>query len=122
MKNDPLETSIEQKFVRIVEADGHLALKVNVAGRRGWPDRLVLLIAGQSFFIEFKRKGKKPRKLQTFIHDKLEALGYVIYRSVDTIEEAAKIYREEKARAEEFYEAISRAQADKATQLSKKEH
>ena len=40
-----------------------LALPIEVRGARGWPDYL-FVYEGRYVWVEFKRAGKKPRKLQ----------------------------------------------------------
>jgi hypothetical protein len=52
--------------------------KLTVPGERGWPDRMILWEGGNVFFIEFKQPGAKPRALQTYIHEKLRALGFQV--------------------------------------------
>ncbi len=45
---------------------------------RGWPDRMIL--SGKDiFFIEFKRKGEKPRRLQEIVHQEIRSRGHRVY-------------------------------------------
>ena len=53
-------------------------LKLTILGFRGWPDRLILWPGGGILFIEFKRPGEKPRKLQEYVHDIIRKLGFEI--------------------------------------------
>lgn len=92
MNKNKLEKIDEDKFVTYVEEDGYLCLKMNVGGRRGWPDRLIMLSKGKMFFIEFKRVGEKPRKLQYRIHDILRVMGYDV-QIFDKFEEAVEYYK-----------------------------
>lgn len=55
-----------------------MTIKLNLRGRRGFPDRLVLWEGGGILFIEFKRKGEEPRKLQEVIHEQLRAMGFIV--------------------------------------------
>jgi|TARA_Y100000310_G_C20558410_1_gene751739 hypothetical protein len=49
------EAEIEAYFVKCVEKDlGGVALKLEVKGRRGWPDRLAILPNGEVDFVELK--------------------------------------------------------------------
>jgi hypothetical protein len=73
-----LEKVSEQKVVDYAVARGCLVLKLNVLGRRGWPDRL-FIFKGKVFFIEFKRAGEKPGKLQEVIHGRLKQHGAMVY-------------------------------------------
>jgi len=93
-----LENKAENKFAKRVEEDDYVALKLNLHGRRGWPDRLVLLTFPHFFFLEFKREGEEARKLQKYIHKILRGLGYGVW-TVDTYEEALEIYERFKKKA-----------------------
>lgn len=53
-------------------------LKLTILGHRGWPDRLILWPGRGILFIEFKRPGEKPRKLQEYVHDIIRKLGFEI--------------------------------------------
>lgn len=50
-----LEVSVEDYLVAGVEKLGGECLKLEVKGRRGWPDRLCVLPGGVHMFIELKR-------------------------------------------------------------------
>lgn len=88
-----LESADERKFVALVESEGNVALKVL---RRGWPDRLIQLEYGYSFYIEFKRKGKKPRKLQEHFQKQIRKKKIHVY-TCDTYAQALEIYEYEKS-------------------------
>ena len=51
------EEKIEKRFVKKVEKLGCRAYKFEVHGKKGAPDRMVLLPIGIIVFIEFKRPG-----------------------------------------------------------------
>lgn len=57
---------------------GYPVIKLNILGRRGWPDRVFLMPAGRSAYIEFKRVDEKARPLQEFIHKQLRELGHAV--------------------------------------------
>ncbi len=71
-----LESSTERSFSEVVENSGYKDVKIRL---KGWPDRLILLNNGYSFYIEFKREGKRPSKLQLYTHKQLRALGFHVY-------------------------------------------
>lgn len=74
-----LEKDIEGDFVKYARKHGYQALKFEVRGRRNHPDRQIFLGWGYSFFIEFKRKGEKPRPGQASRIKKWQKLGYSVY-------------------------------------------
>lgn len=87
------ETIAEQKFVAAVEADGSETRKMNGAGYRHWPDRLVLKKRiRRPLWIEFKKEGKDATKAQRFLFSWLRSLGQEVI-VVDTYDEAWTAYR-----------------------------
>lgn len=46
---------------------------------KGLPDRMVLCQGGYVGFAEIKTTGKKPTKIQTYIHEELRALGFKVF-------------------------------------------
>lgn len=52
---------------------------------KGLPDRLILCRGGYVGFAEIKTTGKKPTKIQLYIHDKLRNLGFEVF-VIDDIE------------------------------------
>jgi Holliday junction resolvase len=58
------ESVIERELVARVKAAGGFCLKVTVLGRRGFPDRLVILPGGKVCLVELKR----PRGSRISIH------------------------------------------------------
>lgn len=52
---------------------------------KGLPDRIILCKGGYVGFAEIKTTGKKPTKIQTYIHGKLRALGFPVF-VIDDIE------------------------------------
>jgi len=75
-----LEKKHEDDFVNYALYEFNiLALKMEIRGRRNYPDRQVLCGDGYIFFIEFKREGEKPNKGQLSRHKKLRARGYRVY-------------------------------------------
>jgi hypothetical protein len=73
-----LEKAIERRFVQNMKRLGIVALKLNLSGNVGWPDRMILLPGGRPLFIEFKVATSAPRKIQRNRHKKLKDLGYEI--------------------------------------------
>ena len=81
-----LEKEIEKYFKAKIEDNNGMCIKLT--SMVGLPDRLILLPVGRIFFVEFKQKGKKPRKVQSFIHRRLK--DYVI----DNKEKMEEVFKE----------------------------
>lgn len=80
MKEIESEKQLERSLKSTVELTMRgLCLKLLSQHMIGLPDRLCLLPGGKAFFVEVKTTGKKPRKIQEFIHNKLRALGFQVY-------------------------------------------
>lgn len=89
---DVSEKDIEQYFRRKCKARGWLCLKFVSPGNRGVPDRIVLAGFGVTFWVEFKKPGEKPTKLQQAKHRDFAAIGHEVY-VVDSFELADEMYR-----------------------------
>ncbi len=87
------ESELEKKFCGMVAQAGGKAYKFISPGNSGVPDRIVILPGGKIGFIELKRAGESPRKLQQFQQAELERLG--CYTAVvDSVECAAAVIDE----------------------------
>lgn len=65
------ESALESKAVSWAEREhGAIHRKLNGAGRSGWPDH-IFVFHGLVVFVEFKRKGKKPRPIQAYTIEQL---------------------------------------------------
>lgn len=64
MPRDALETDLEEECVRYAEALGALALKLEIKGQRGFPDRSFFMPNGRMFFVEFKREKRNDTSVQ----------------------------------------------------------
>ena len=87
------ENSIERRLVTEVERVGGWCLKLPAIHNAGLPDRICLFPGGRILFVELKAPGKKPRKIQLFMHRKIRALGFRV-EVVDTPEQIKKIIKE----------------------------
>lgn len=87
------ESPIEKRLVTEVERVGGWCLKLPAIHNAGLPDRLCLFPGGEVVFVELKAPGKKPRKIQLFIHNKLRGLGFRV-EVVDTPEQIETIINE----------------------------
>ena len=87
-----LESKTESDAVDYAVSLGCLTLKLNVLGRKGWPDRL-FVYRGSLIFIEFKREGKDPRKLQEYVHEKIREHGFEVYVIDKLVEAKVLLYK-----------------------------
>lgn len=78
------ERNVEDHLKDLARFHGGSTRKVKWIGRRGAPDRLVLL-PGKFFFVELKRPGKDAEDHQTREHLHLFRAGIRVYMA-DTIE------------------------------------
>lgn len=83
-----LEKQVEQYLIKQVKSLGGLSLKLT--SLIGIPDRLVLLPSGRCMFVELKRPGEKPRKVQVLRMKQLRKLGFKThvadsYESIDKL-------------------------------------
>lgn len=83
------ESELEARFRAQVAQAGGKAYKLISPGNAGVPDRLVILPGGKVGFVELKRKGEKPRKLQEYRMRELRSLGCCT-AVVDDMESAAQ--------------------------------
>jgi|GEM_PF-854780 len=88
-KKNPLEQDIEEPFVAHVYAAGCWAVKLNLQGRRGMPDRMIVGPDGFILFVELKRLGREPDELQKFVHKGLRKFGFTVVVP-DNLEDAVE--------------------------------
>lgn len=74
----PRERVIEDYLLTQCRAHGFLCLKFVSPTRRGVPDRIVVAL-GRIVFVEVKRPGDRPRKLQQLMHTKLRRHGAEVH-------------------------------------------
>lgn len=88
------ERDIERHLVQRVKALGGEVRKVKWIGRRGAPDRLVMLPHGdrsgscssiKTFFVELKAPGQKAKAHQRREHVRMRAMGQIVM-VIDSIE------------------------------------
>ncbi len=72
------EKVLERKLlIHVKKLDGW-SIKLLSDFVRGLPDRLILLPGGRVLFAEVKTTGKKPTKMQIFVHSRLMVLGFKV--------------------------------------------
>lgn len=76
------EREIEQKLKKETEKRGGMCFKF-LSSVSGVPDRLLLFPFGAGVFVELKKEGEKPRKLQQVQIRKIRELGFPV-RVIDS--------------------------------------
>lgn len=79
-----LESDIQEKVTLHAIHIGLIPVRINVVGRKGWPD-YGYGYAGRMCFIEYKRPGEKPEPLQAYVHKILRDQGFDVF-VIDDIE------------------------------------
>lgn len=75
-----LESSLEERCVQIVERLGGMALKLQIPGVRGFPDRTILMPGAKVWFAEFKRiKSGRVSSQQLRWIERLSRAGFSAY-------------------------------------------
>lgn len=72
----PLEKELETKLRNKIKILGGRAYKFVSPGNAGVPDRLIVLPGARIYFVEMKRPGEVPRKLQERQMEFLQKLGF----------------------------------------------
>lgn len=79
------EKLIERKLVELCKINEGMCIKLLCNHIIGLPDRLCLFPKAKLVFVELKTTGKKPRKIQIFMHNKLRQLGFEV-EIIDSVE------------------------------------
>lgn len=79
------EKLVERKLAELVKINNGMCIKLLCDQITGLPDRLCLFPGRKIAFVELKTTGKKPRRIQAYIHNKLRALGFRV-EVIDTVE------------------------------------
>ena len=87
-----LENKIEKYFRDEIEKINGKALKFYSPGNNGVPDRIVLL-NGKCYFVELKKPGEVPNKLQKAVHRRFKKLGFEVY-IIDNVEKVGEFIKE----------------------------
>ena len=92
-KDETSEKVFERTLSKYVDDQGGMAVKLLSQFIKGLPDRMFLLKGGMVLFVEFKSTGKKPTKIQEYIHKRIQALGFpvLVVDSVESYEMAKRI-------------------------------
>lgn len=78
------EKDVERKLVELVKMNGGMCIKLLCDQLIGLPDRMCLFPGHKMVFVELKTTGQKPKRIQMYMHNKLQALGFRV-EVIDTI-------------------------------------
>lgn len=81
------EKLIEKKLREAIRKIGGKALKFSSPYETGYPDRLILMPGGKTYWVELKTTGKKPTEKQLLKQNELRSLGFVseVIDSIETL-------------------------------------
>lgn len=88
-----LEKSVENRLRKACRRRGAMAYKFVSPGRRGVPDRLIVMPGGRCVFVELKQAGETPDPLQREEIKKLRKLGAEVYVAAGAAEVVELIER-----------------------------
>lgn len=78
------EKDVERRLVELVKINNGMCIKLLCDQLTGLPDRMCLFPGHKIIFVELKTTGRKPRRIQVYVHNKLRALGFRV-EVIDTI-------------------------------------
>ena len=86
MKKETVDSEkvVERKLVEAVQSNGGMCIKLLCDQLIGLPDRMCLFPGHKIVFVELKTTGQKPKRIQMYMHNKLQALGFRV-EVIDTI-------------------------------------
>lgn len=87
------ERDLESTIPDLARQYDYLVLKLNVKGRKGWPDRLLIGRNAAVFFVELKSKDEQPEPIQMYIHKLLRERGMKVF-VVDDYDKLVTILKE----------------------------
>lgn len=85
MKHIDSEKVVERKLVELVKINGGMCIKLLCDQLIGLPDRMCLFPGHKIVFVELKTTRQKPKRIQTYMHNKLRTLGFRV-EVIDTVE------------------------------------
>ena len=87
MKKETVDSEkvVEHKLVELVKINGGMCIKLLCDQLIGLPDRMCLFPGHKIVFVELKTTGQKPKRIQTYMHNKLRTLGFRV-EVIDTVE------------------------------------
>lgn len=87
------EKDIERRLVELVKINNGMCIKLLCDQLMGLPDRMCLFPGHKIIFVELKTTGRKPRRIQVYVHNKLKVLGFRV-EVIDTIKGVEDLIKE----------------------------
>lgn len=87
------EKVLERKLSHGVQRLGGWCIKLVPIHLNGLPDRMCLLPGARIFFAEVKSTGKKPRKIQRVVCNRIRQLGFRV-EIIESTEQIKKILKD----------------------------
>lgn len=87
------EKDVERRLVELVKINNGMCIKLLCDQLMGLPDRMCLFPGHKIIFVELKTTGRKPKRIQVYIHNKLRALGFRV-EVIDTIKGVEDLIKE----------------------------
>ena len=100
--NMALESKIEGDTRKALKELGALFIKLNPFNYVGIPDRVIIGPYQTIIFVEKKRPGKEPTKIQAHWHETLRGFGFLVIVST-SVKQTVGIYLNELARNKRNY-------------------
>lgn len=88
-----IESTVERSVCAFARSRGWLSRKLRWIGRVGAPDRYFTKAGHIPFMVEFKKKGKTPRKSQQKEIARLRDSGTIVYE-IDNIEDGKALFED----------------------------
>lgn len=101
MLESTIQTKTRSRVLEWALANDLGLMFLKLGQSRGWPDMLVVWEPGGILFVEFKRPGEKPRRIQQHVHNVLRSLGFEVqvHDDIDRAVEQITAYIKTKAGA-----------------------
>ena len=87
------EKDVERRLVELVKINNGMCIKLLCDQLMGLPDRMCLFPGHKIIFVELKTTGRKPKRIQVYVHNKLRALGFRV-EVIDTIKGVEDLIKE----------------------------
>lgn len=92
MRKSVSESYIQKHVCNYARKNGWIVFKFASPAQKGVPDCLFIK-SGRVLFVEFKKPGAKPTKLQAHTHEIMRSAGARVY-VIDDVEEGKELFND----------------------------